>query len=333
MHLVQVLFPAGTRSRLLGSGSREIELDVEVVAADLVGHPGELNDGFADVLGEPVDDQHEDRGDGRYQSQEGESQLGDEMVEKDAQLVQASKMTALGEMSSGVAHELNQPLNSIKMGSEFLRMMIEKEGAVPPDQLHTVVDEMSSQVDRASEIISTLREFGRKAELVEERLNINRPIRGVFALLGQQLSLQNIHVVLELDDALPPILAHNNKLQQVLFNLVTNARDAINQKRQTVGNAVLQTIRIRSFMENDRVAVSVSDSGTGIPEHIRDKIFEPFFTTKEAGQGMGLGLSITYGIVRDYGGDIEVRSEEDVGTTFKLTFPVHPVPAEESRRR
>lgn len=192
---------------------------------------------------------------------------------------------------------------------------------------------MSSQVDRASEIISTLREFGRKAELVEERLNINRPIRGVFALLGQQLSLQNIHVVLELDDALPPILAHNNKLQQVLFNLVTNARDAINQKRQTVGNAVLQTIRIRSFMENDRVAVSVSDSGTGIPEHIRDKIFEPFFTTKEAGQGMGLGLSITYGIVRDYGGDIEVRSEEDVGTTFKLTFPVHPVPAEESRRR
>jgi histidine kinase len=256
-----------------------------------------------------------------------------QMIEKDAQLVQASKMTALGEMSSGVAHELNQPLNSIKMGSEFLRMMIEKEGAVPPDQLHTVVDEMSSQVDRASEIISTLREFGRKAELVEERLNINRPIRGVFALLGQQLSLQNIHVVLELDDALPPILAHNNKLQQVLFNLVTNARDAINQKRQTVGNAVLQTIRIRSFMENDRVAVSVSDSGTGIPEHIRDKIFEPFFTTKEAGQGMGLGLSITYGIVRDYGGDIEVRSEEDVGTTFKLTFPVHPVPAEESRRR
>lgn len=244
-----------------------------------------------------------------------------EMIEKDAQLIQAGKMTTLGEMSAGMAHELNQPLNAIKMGNEFLKTMINKGKKIPEKDLLQVANEVSSQVDRSAEIINRLREFGRKADLTKEKIDINSPIRIVLDIVGRQLSLQNIEVDLDLNEALPPILAHKNRLEQVIFNLVTNARDAISQKEDTrtePGNCV---IGVRSSMEGDRVVVTVSDTGIGIPKDAEDKIFEPFFTTKEMGKGMGLGLSITYGIVRDYGGDIHVQSTEGKGTTFKLRFP------------
>ncbi|TET83654.1 MAG: GHKL domain-containing protein, partial [Desulfobacteraceae bacterium] len=247
-----------------------------------------------------------------------------ESVEKEAQLIQASKMTTLGEMSAGIAHELNQPLNTIKMGNEFLKMAIEKGKKIPEQDLFHVVNEVSGQVDRAAEIIDRLREFGRKADFTKEKIDINRSIRGVLDIVGKQLSLQNMEVRLDLDDTLRPILAHNNRLQQVIFNLVTNARDAMNQKQEAGAESGNRVISIRSFWEKDRVAIAVSDTGIGIPEAARDRIFEAFFTTKEMGEGMGLGLSISYEILRDYGGEIHVQSEEGSGTTFKLTFPCAP---------
>jgi len=247
-----------------------------------------------------------------------------EMMEKDAQLIQASKMTTLGEMSAGMAHELNQPLNAIKVGNEFLKKMIEEKKEIPEKDLFLVVNETRSQVDRAAEIINRLREFGRKAEFTKEAIEINKPIRGVFSIIGQQLSLQNIEVKLDLDETLPPILAHSNRLEQVIFNLVTNARDAINHKQNNGAENDNRLIKIRSHKEGDRVAVTVSDTGIGISTDAEDKIFEPFFTTKETGKGMGLGLSIAYGIVRDYGGDIQFEGKEGEGTIFKLTFPSAP---------
>lgn len=244
-----------------------------------------------------------------------------EMIEKDTQLIQAGKMTTLGEMSAGIAHELNQPLNAIKMGSEFLKMMIEEGKKIPEQSLLQVVHEVNDQVDRAAETINRLREFSRKADFTKENLDINRPIRVVLDIISQQLSLQNIEVVLDIDETLAPILAHNNRLEQVIFNMVINARDAINQKKKVGDGKDARVITVRSFQEDNLVAVSVSDTGIGIPESVKDKIFEPFFTTKEVGKGMGLGLSIIYGIVRDYGGEIDVHSQEGTGTTFKITFP------------
>ncbi|MGD2127641.1 MAG: ATP-binding protein, partial [Desulfobacteraceae bacterium] len=245
-----------------------------------------------------------------------------EMMEKDAQLIQASKMTSLGELSAGIAHELNQPLNAIRVGNEFLKKMIDERKKISDQDLYQVVHEVRSQVDRAAEIINRLREFGRKAEFTKEKIEINKPIKEVFAIIGQQLTLQNIEVELDLDEALPPIWAHNNRLEQVIFNLVTNARDAIAQKQNGVSDSNGRIIGVRSYSESDRVVVTVSDTGIGIPDDARDKVFEPFFTTKETGYGMGLGLSIAYGIVRDYEGDIHVESNQGEGTTFKLTFPV-----------
>jgi histidine kinase len=245
-----------------------------------------------------------------------------EMMEKDAQLIQASKMKSLGEMSAGIAHEINQPLNAIKMGSDFLAMMVERGSDLSTDQLHQVVSEISAQVDRAADIINTLRAFGRKAELVKEKLDINKPVKGVVSMVRRQFQLDNISIQLDLASGLPPILAHDNRLQQVFFNLVTNARDAIHEKIERTSMKEGGIIRIRSYETNGRVFAEVRDNGAGIPPSVSNKIFEPFFSTKETSHDMGLGLAITYGIVKDYEGDIQVQSQEGEGTTFVLSFPV-----------
>ena len=142
--------------------------------------------------------------------------------------------------------------------------------------------------------------------------------------MAHQLALDKIETELRLDEALPPVLAHRNRLGQVVFNLISNAKDAINEKKETVDGTGTDFIRVRSFSENDRIVVSFSDSGIGLPDEIRERIFEPFFTTKEAGKGKGLGLSITNEIVKDYGGYIDIQSEEGEGTTFIITFPMKP---------
>lgn len=245
-----------------------------------------------------------------------------DMVEKDAQLIQASKMTTLGEMSAGIAHELNQPLNAIKMGSDFLGMLAQDDNGIPKDNFENVTTEMSIQVDRATEIINTLREFGRKSGMRPEKLDLNEPVRAVLKIIGRQLELQRIQVELDLCDELPAIQAHNNRLQQVLFNLVSNGRDAINMWSDPEDSSPKERlISIRTYMDDGAPALTVSDTGIGIEQSQADKVFEPFFTTKETGKGMGLGLAISYGIVKDYGGEISVTSQIGAGTTFKLRFP------------
>jgi PAS domain S-box-containing protein len=245
-----------------------------------------------------------------------------ESLERESLLVQASKMSTLGEMASAVAHELNQPLSAIMIGADILSDLVKKRLECWED-LMVVSEHMKEQVDRATLIINHLREFGRKSEIKKDRISINKPIEGVFTLMGQQLKLHGITVVLELNENLPPILGEVNRLEQVFLNLIVNARNALEErkKRRVLGD-VESVLTVRSFEESGQVVVTVSDTGTGIPENIIDKIFEPFFTTKEVGKGTGLGLSISYGIIKDYYGTIEVESEEGEGATFKIWFPI-----------
>jgi C4-dicarboxylate-specific signal transduction histidine kinase len=243
-----------------------------------------------------------------------------ESVQKEAQLIQASKLATLGEMAAGIAHELNQPLNVMKIGSDFLREMASKGKKISDEELDTVTEEISSQVDRASGIINHMREFARVADIRTDKVDINKPIADIFTILGEQLRLRQIEVELDLDDDLPPIMADSNKLEQVFINLVTNARHAM---EETMSGST-KLLKIRSFTDNGDIVVTVSDTGNGIPKDIIDRIFDPFFTTKEVGKGTGLGLSISYGIVKDFGGTIRVESEVGTGTTFELRFPVAP---------
>ncbi|MCP4023366.1 MAG: PAS domain S-box protein, partial [Desulfobacteraceae bacterium] len=246
-----------------------------------------------------------------------------ELVEKDSQLIQASKMTNLEKMSAGIAHEINQPLNAIKMGSEYLCMMNEQQKKVKEDDLQMVLGEISTQVSRASEIVSRLKTFSKKADFAREVININDCIRSVNKIIGRQITLQNIDLTLKLDESIPKVLAHNNRMEQVIFNLVTNARDAVNERIETQNDIEKGLITLSTFSKSNSVAIVVSDNGTGIDPDQMNRIFESFFTTKEMGEGLGLGLPIIQGIIRDYNGTINVENMPENGASFIIMFPAH----------
>ncbi|MDQ7782495.1 MAG: ATP-binding protein [Desulfomonilaceae bacterium] len=247
-----------------------------------------------------------------------------ERLEKHAMLIQASKMATLGEMATGVAHELNQPLNVIRLGCDYLRKKVRTGTTFSPEDLHTVGAEICSNVDRAARIINHLRQFGRRSDETMRPIDVNVPIRSVFNLIGTQLENRSIHWELDLEERLPRILGDVNRLEQVFINLVINSRDAILGQwshKNGSGEEKAKLVTVRSRYDGEKVVVTVSDTGPGIPESLKARVFEPFFTTKETGEGTGLGLSISYGILKEHTGTIEIDADQTQGTTFRLTFP------------
>ncbi len=239
------------------------------------------------------------------------------------QLIQASKMATLGEMATGVAHELNQPLSVIKTASSYLIRKVRRKEEIKYDILRTMAEEIGSHVDRASKIINHMREFGRKSEVKREGVQVNVALNRALEIFSQQLKLREIEVVKELQENLPPVMANANRLEQVFINLLINARDAIEEKWGRVDRKdAAKRIVVKTHLIDGFVKIEISDTGRGIPKSQVDKIFEPFFTTKEVGRGTGLGLSISYGIVQDYDGTIEVKTREGQGSTFIIRFPV-----------
>ena len=204
-----------------------------------------------------------------------------------------------------------------------IRVALKNGQPVAGEDLDELAEDISREVDRAAGIINHLRQFGRKSGVVAHRVDINGSIRGVFTILGQQLKVYGIEVKLDLDENLPPIMADENRVEQVFVNLVNNARDAM-LGRKAGGHDGSNVLTVRSFSQQGRVTATVSDTGPGIPESIRGRLFEPFFTTKETGKGTGLGLSISYGIVRDYKGTIDLTTDEGMGATFIVSFPEAP---------
>lgn len=242
-----------------------------------------------------------------------------ERLEKHARLIQAGKMAMLGEMATGIAHELNQPLNVIRLGCDYLTKKSRQGMSISSEDLAKVTEEITGSVERASRIINHLRQFGRRADEMMSPIDINKSIVSVFTLMGGQLENNGIRWELSLHDDLPAIIGDSNRLEQVFINMILNARDAMlaNGKRTVEDNV----ISIKTFSEKDRVAVTISDTGPGIPEALQSKVFEPFFTTKKTGEGTGLGLSISYGIIKEHNGTIEIDERCSEGTTFRLSFP------------
>jgi PAS domain S-box-containing protein len=248
-----------------------------------------------------------------------------EVVEKEAQLIQAGKMTTLGVMAAGMAHEINQPLNVIQVCADFFLKMLKRGQKIEDEDLRTMANDIVTNVERASGVIKHVRDFARQSEPVRSRVKINDPINDVFKVLGHQLKVHNVEVELDLDSDVPDILAEHNRLEQVFINLVSNAIDAMDEKDDRPDDFDKEKrLTIQSFAENHHVCVKVTDTGLGMTEEVKNKIFEPFYTTKKVGKGTGLGVSISYGIVKDYKGSIEIESEVGKGTTFTLTFPQAP---------
>jgi PAS domain S-box-containing protein len=245
-----------------------------------------------------------------------------ESVEKDTQLIQAGKLATLGTMAAGMAHEINQPLNVIQICSDLILKMIKKGIAIPDEELVMMAKDIIDNVARASGVIKHVRDFARQSERDLKKMNLNDPINDVFKVLGHQLTVHSITVVRELAPDLPEIRAEHNRLEQVFINLVTNAIDAMDEKAEKFEGKVEKKLIIKTFTKDNEVVARVSDTGMGMSEAVKRKIFEPFFTTKETGKGTGLGTSISFGIIKDYGGTIDIASVEGEGAIFTIKFPV-----------
>jgi histidine kinase len=244
-------------------------------------------------------------------------------LETEQNLIQASKMATLGEMATGVAHELNQPLSVIKTASSFFIKKIDRQQAIDEGTLGVMLKKIDANVDRATRIIDHMRQFARKTDLKLERVQLNEVLRRAFDIFSQQLKLRSIEVVWETDPGLPKIDADPGRLEQVFINLLINARDAIEERWGAAeAEPGQKRIILATRVAQKAVVCEICDTGVGIPANIAEKIFEPFFTTKEAGKGTGLGLSISYGIVKDCRGSIRVKSHASGGVCFFLEFPV-----------
>jgi len=243
-------------------------------------------------------------------------------LEAEQQLIQASKMATLGEMATGVAHELNQPLSVIKTASSFLTKKITNGQTIRKDILDTMLIKVDENVDRATKIINHMRQFARKSDLEMETVNVNALLESALEIFSQQLKARGIEINKSFADNLSEIKADPGRLEQVFINLLLNARDAIEEQcARHPGERISKRIDLKTVREGPVVTVEVCDTGTGIPDNIAKKIFEPFYTTKEVGKGTGLGLSISYGIVKECGGDIMALPNRGKGTCFRITFP------------
>jgi C4-dicarboxylate-specific signal transduction histidine kinase len=247
-----------------------------------------------------------------------------------AQLVQSAKLASIGELAAGVVHELNQPLMVIRGYSQSLR-----RNRVTEEDLVNALERIEKNTGRMANIIDHLRSFSRQSQSDFKPVRVNTVIEESFLMVGEQLRLRNIEFFKKLSADLPPVKGDSNKLEQVLLNLITNARDAIEEKRkirasenpagasaQDGSAGRLEVITRLSENRKDHIEVLVKDSGCGIPENMIDKIFDPFVTTKEVGKGTGLGLSITYGIVKEHHAEIEVAETGLNGTTFRILLPI-----------
>ena len=251
-------------------------------------------------------------------------------LEAEQQLIQASKMATLGEMATGVAHELNQPLSVIKTVSSFWMKKLASAQPIPQETLSTLLTKVDSNVDRATRIINHMRQFARKSDMEMAPVQLNDVLKSAFEIFSQQLKVRGIQVVWETHERLPRIHADPGRLEQVFINLLLNARDAIESRwgdqPPADGEHGEKTICLWTGTEGQEVVCRVCDTGTGIPENMAEKIFEPFFTTKEVGKGTGLGLSISYGIIKECGGSIAALPNDPCGTCFVVRFPVADKP-------
>jgi len=229
----------------------------------------------------------------------------------EAQLIQSEKLAAVGQLVSGVAHELNNPLTSIAGLAEFL---LEQQELGPKDRDHLQV--IHEQAERAGRIVRNLLTFARKGPGERARVNLNDVVQRTLLLMSYDLKLKDIRTEKNLGSGMPDVVGDRHALQQVVLNLVTNAAHAL------AGNEAgrPRTIRISTWFD-ERVRLRVADTGPGIPEEVLPHLFTPFFTTKEPGHGTGLGLSITYSIVEAHGGQITVQQPAEGGAAFLVELP------------
>ena len=251
------------------------------------------------------------------------NRMMEELEDREGVLIQSHKMRAVGTLTAGVAHELNNPLNNITLTAH---MLLEDYDVLSDEERREMINDVVSESDRSKHIISNLLDFARESGSQLEPLDLKELLKYTINLAVNQIKLSGIRIEFQATDNLPRVHGDSQQLRQVFLNLILNAIDASSK------GGIIQVIVLPAD-EPNYVAVKVIDSGTGIPDHIIGSIFDPFFTTKGKGKGTGLGLSVSQGIVAKHGGKISVSSRVDQGATFTVTLPVTTIPAEISAEK
>ena len=246
-----------------------------------------------------------------------------ELERREDELIQLHKVRAVGTLTAGIAHELNNPLNNIMLSAH---MVTEDFETLSDEEKKDIINDIVNETNRSKVIISNLLDFARQSSSQVESLDLIKLLEDTIRLVSNQIKFSGIKIEFRAMDNLPQIHGDVQQLRQVFLNLILNAVDASSK-----GNKI--QIFALPADEPNFVAVKVTDSGTGIPERIINSIFDPFFTTKAREKGTGLGLSVSQGIISKHGGAIQVSSREGKGTTFTVLLPVTTIPAEISLKR
>jgi len=248
-----------------------------------------------------------------------------QLEEAQAQLIQSEKLSAIGQLAAGVAHELNNPLGGILGYAQFTLEKLRKNNPEenPPKEIQSYiryVGDIEIQARRCKTIVQNLLRFSRTSRTVEfEDVDVNKTLEETVSFVEHQFRINQMELAVHLTRDIPKVRGNAGQLQQVFTNLIINAMHA-SQKGSTVSIHSRYSPALGEF--GGTVELAITDTGHGIPKEDLKKIFEPFFTTKEVGKGTGLGLSVSYGIVKDHGGEISVKSELGKGTTFTIVLPV-----------
>ncbi|TSA58148.1 response regulator [bacterium] len=247
-----------------------------------------------------------------------------ELSQTQAQLFQTSKLATLGEVSAGLAHELNQPLTGISLAVTNVRKSIERE-LLTEEEIKEAIQDIENNVRRMSNVITHIRTFARQDTLKFRQMDVNKSVESALSLLGEQLRLREIEVIKELAHDLPTIVGEPYQVEQVVVNIISNARDALNEKGKWDPKRIegwSKKLEIRTSSKGKWVCVDISDNGVGMSAETEQRMFDPFYTTKEVGKATGLGMSISYGIIQSHRGRIDVEAEEGKGTTVSVKLPI-----------
>jgi two-component system NtrC family sensor kinase len=228
------------------------------------------------------------------------------------QLLQSEKLAAMGRLTSQIAHELNNPLYGIMNTLELLKTEIS-----PESKRRKILEMALSETVRLSDLLKKMLSFSKPDEEEKQPTDINVILDEILLLHEKQLRENSIRIKSLFAEGMPKVFASKNQLRQVFLNMISNARDAMPEGG---------TLTVSTRLESGKIHIEISDTGTGIEQEHLDKIFDAFFTTKASVKGVGLGLSVCYGFIRDHGGDIQVRSEKGEETTFTITLPAYRQP-------
>ncbi|MDP4727322.1 MAG: ATP-binding protein, partial [Desulfobacterales bacterium] len=235
--------------------------------------------------------------------------------------IHQDKMASLGKLSASVVHEINNPIAGILNLILLMKRINEEEKITHPEigRFNHYLSLMETETRRISRIVSNLLAFSRQAKMEQDMLDVNRLIEKTLMLNANLIKINNIRVEQQLSSGLTPIFGSADQLQQVFMNIISNAVEAMEAKKDGT-----LTIETRQVPGQKSIQVIFRDTGVGIPEHHRQRLFEPFFTTKKNGKGVGLGLSVAYGIIQEHGGTVQVRSTPGEWTEFTVELPLEP---------